>query len=155
VERFAEDYTTKTKIWLDQRFKMTDEEGIYLTHQNAYGLRDRHIEDHRVLRYTITFQLMKSLSHLEFETLLDVGGAEGYTAALVQKILTNLQKFICYTKVLYNFFVSMWLMVTENIFQNLIMDKERLRKMGENALCLARYDATQKISERITKCLVN
>jgi UDP-N-acetylglucosamine--N-acetylmuramyl-(pentapeptide) pyrophosphoryl-undecaprenol N-acetylglucosamine transferase len=43
----------------------------------------------------------------------------------------------------------------ENIFQNLIMDKERLRKMGENALCLARYDAAQKISERITKCLVN
>ncbi len=74
------------KRWLDQRFKMTDEEGIYHAHQPIYGFRKGHSEPGTIVRYIITYQIMKALSHLKFTSLLDVGGAEGYKAALARSI---------------------------------------------------------------------
>ena len=79
-------YTAKTKAWLDKRYARTDEQGIYFAHQNIYGFRDPHIEEHSVKRYVITFQIIKALAHLRFENLIDVGGSEGYTASLAAKI---------------------------------------------------------------------
>ncbi len=74
------------KRWLDQRFKMTDEEDIYHAHQPIYGFRKGHSEPGTIVRYIITYQTMKALSHLKFTSLLDVGGAEGYKAALARSI---------------------------------------------------------------------
>ncbi len=81
-----DNYTTDTKNWLDDRFRRTDEEGIYFAHQPIYGFRDAHSEPDRAFRYIITYQIMKVLSHLTFDSLLDVGGAEGYKAALARSI---------------------------------------------------------------------
>ena len=79
-------YTKETKDWLDQRFLMTDGEGIYYAHQPIYGFRKGHCEPTFVERYIVTFHIMEALSHLEFDTLLDIGGAEGYKAAMVREI---------------------------------------------------------------------
>lgn len=43
----------------------------------------------------------------------------------------------------------------ENIFKTLISDKEQLKKMRDNALRIARFDAAEKIAERVTKCLAS
>lgn len=79
-------YTTDTQKWLDQRFQITDEEGIYFAHQPIYGFRRGHCEPGLIVRYIITYQIMRALSHLEFSSLLDVGGAEGYKSALARSI---------------------------------------------------------------------
>ncbi len=79
-------YTKETKDWLDQRFLMTDADGIYFAHQPIYGFRIGHCEPAFVERYIITFQIMRALSHLAFRSLLDIGGAEGYKSALVREI---------------------------------------------------------------------
>ena len=80
------DYTTDTMRWLDKRFKLTDESGIYFAHQPIYGFRKGHSEPGAVSRYMITYQIMKALSHLRFSSLLDVGGAEGYKSALARSL---------------------------------------------------------------------
>jgi len=43
----------------------------------------------------------------------------------------------------------------EAVFKNLIMDKERLKTMRENAARLAKYNANEVIAQRISKCLAN
>lgn len=84
-----DEYTKKTKAWLNERFKMCDEQGIYHAHQPIYGFQQGHCEQFQqflLSRYVPTYEIMKALSHLEFSCLLDVGGAEGYKAALVREI---------------------------------------------------------------------
>lgn len=79
-------YTEETQQWLDNRFRETSDEGIYFAHQPIYGFRDPNSERYIMNRYIITFQIMKALAHIKFETFLDVGGAEGYKAALVKTL---------------------------------------------------------------------
>lgn len=79
-------YTLKTKEWLDERFSSISEDGIYLSHQNIYGFGSPHIADGVVLKYAIVYNILKELSRIEFSSFLDVGGAEGYMAALVRKL---------------------------------------------------------------------
>ena len=81
-----DNYTNETKDWLDQRFRKTDRDGIYFAHQPIYGFRRGHSEPGIIVRYIITRQIMKALAHLKFNSLLDVGGAEGYKAALARSI---------------------------------------------------------------------
>ena len=81
-----DNYTNDTKNWLDQRYQKTDAEGIYFAHQPIYGFRKGHSEPGIIVRYIVTYQIMKALSHLKFTSLLDVGGAEGYKAALARSI---------------------------------------------------------------------
>lgn len=79
-------YTDETKAWLDRRFSETDAAGVYFAHQPIYGFREGHCEDNIMRRYIITYQIMNALGRLQFDSLLDVGGAEGYKAALVREI---------------------------------------------------------------------
>lgn len=79
-------YTQETKLWLDRRYKHHDEYGIYFAHQPIYGFLKGHCEPEIILRYIITFQIMNALSHLRFNSLLDVGGAEGYKAYIIKKL---------------------------------------------------------------------
>ncbi len=81
-----DDHTKEIREWLDRRFRMVDEQGIYLAHQPIYGFRKGHSEERLVERYVITLQIMKALSRIRFESLLDVGGAEGYKAALAREL---------------------------------------------------------------------
>jgi SAM-dependent methyltransferase len=82
-----DEYTKRTKAWLDEQFKLCDEEGIWIAHQPIYGFQKGHCQKAPPIgRYVPTYQIMKALSHIEFHSLLDVGGAEGYKAALVREI---------------------------------------------------------------------
>jgi len=79
-------YTQETKIWLDERFKKCDEHGIYFAHQPIYGFRKGSYKAGLFYEYFRIYQIMKALSHLEFNSLLDVGGAEGYKAHIAREI---------------------------------------------------------------------
>lgn len=79
-------YTEETKKWLDSRFRLTDANGIYLAHQPIYGFRRSPCEPDVMRRYIITYQILKALGQLQFSSLLDVGGAEGYKAALIRSV---------------------------------------------------------------------
>ena len=79
-------YTEDALGWLDRRFRETDGSGIYVAHQPIYGFRKGHSEPGTTLRYLITWNVMQALSHLRFGSLLDVGGAEGYKAALAREL---------------------------------------------------------------------
>lgn len=79
-------YTEELRDWLNNRFSLCDNNGVYFAHQPIYGFRQGPCEPGHISRYIITYRLLESLEHLEFESLLDVGGAEGYKAFLVRKI---------------------------------------------------------------------
>ena len=79
-------YTEETQNWLNDRFRQTDTSGVYIAHQPIYGFRQGHCEDMIMMRYIITYHIMNALGTLNFSSFLDVGGAEGYKAALVRKI---------------------------------------------------------------------
>ncbi len=81
-----DEYTLKTKLMLNERFKMVDEDGVYWAHQPVYGFRSGHEEAGRFDQYIRTYEIMRSLSHLDFKTLLDVGGAEGWKAFLAREL---------------------------------------------------------------------
>jgi ubiquinone/menaquinone biosynthesis C-methylase UbiE len=84
-----DDYTAKTKEWLEGRFSTADEAGIYVAHQPIYGFKKGHCDTGYLERYILTFQIMKALSSLKFNTLLDVGGAEGYKASLAAQMFAT------------------------------------------------------------------
>lgn len=80
------DYTIETMEWLDNRFRKTDSEGIYIAHQPIYGFRKGHCDPNITLKLMTTYQILNSLCHIEFSSLLDVGGAEGYKSALIRSL---------------------------------------------------------------------
>jgi ubiquinone/menaquinone biosynthesis C-methylase UbiE len=79
--------SAEIRRWLDDRFRMTDGEGIYLAHQPIYGFRQGHSERDSISMYTRTYHIINALSHLTFTSLLDVGSAEGYVAFTVGRLL--------------------------------------------------------------------
>jgi SAM-dependent methyltransferase len=81
-----DEYTKKTKNWLNEQFSEVTNEGIYIAHQPIYGFRKGYCADYIMNRYMISYHLMRALSHLHFTSLLDIGGAEGYKAALARSL---------------------------------------------------------------------
>lgn len=77
-------YTSKTKDWLDSRYKTTNENGVYISHQPIYGFRDINSESSHGMRYCITYHAVQILNKICFNSFLDVGGGEGYKSNLVQ-----------------------------------------------------------------------
>ncbi len=86
--RSRAEYQAETRRWLDQRFAAggVGADGIYVAHQPIYGFRGGHCEPNLFDRYVITWNLMQALADLRFDSLLDVGGAEGYKAALARHL---------------------------------------------------------------------
>jgi SAM-dependent methyltransferase len=82
----VDEYTATTRGWLDRRFRAVDADGIYRAHQPIYGFRRGPTEPGLVRRYTITWRILRALAGLDFETFADIGGAEGYKAALVREL---------------------------------------------------------------------
>lgn len=72
--------------WLDDEFSTVDAGGVYQAHQPIYGFRQGHCAGMVMMRYTITYQILRALARLKFKTFIDIGGAEGYKSALVKKI---------------------------------------------------------------------
>lgn len=82
-----DEYTKKQRTWLDKRFKAHDEHGVYIAHEPVYGFRVYPSEPGHICRYVISFQIMRMLAELDFDSLLDAGAAEGYNAYLVKRFL--------------------------------------------------------------------
>lgn len=84
-----DDYSAKTKDWLDERFKRVDPDGVYVAHQPIYGFRVGHCACARfaTANYTRTVAALNALSGCQVATLLDVGSAEGYTSFLAARLL--------------------------------------------------------------------
>lgn len=78
-------YTEATKSILDQIFNKTID-GIYFSHQPIYGYRSRYSAESNISRHMITKSILNAVNKFSFQTFLDVGGAEGYTAYLVREL---------------------------------------------------------------------
>lgn len=83
-----DNYTRSCREWLDQRFRLTDKDGFYLSHQPVYGFNptDSKLMQH-FNQYTLTYSILLTLSNYRFRTFLDVGSAEGYTANTIRRFL--------------------------------------------------------------------
>jgi hypothetical protein len=75
-----------TKAWLEERFRAVAADGVYCAHQPIYGFRTGPSERGSLRKYAITLATMRALARLDFGTFVDVGGAEGYKAALVRHL---------------------------------------------------------------------
>jgi SAM-dependent methyltransferase len=83
-------YTSDTQKWLDTRYRLATDDGFFFAHQNIYGFQSRFLltsmegrptayaEPGAVSRYVIFWNIIQALKMLQFDSVLDVGGAEGY-----------------------------------------------------------------------------
>lgn len=79
----ARKYTRETRAWLNKRFDLYDQDGVYIPNQPAYGFNAAAF---RLEEYARMFAVLKTLNRLPFETLLDVGSADGYGPALIRHL---------------------------------------------------------------------
>jgi SAM-dependent methyltransferase len=82
-----DDYTTKTRAYLEAQFERRTPDGVYFAHQPIYGFRTGHSEPWLFERYVRTLEILRALARLRFDTLLDVGAGEGYTAHAARELL--------------------------------------------------------------------
>lgn len=75
-----------TRRWLDRRFARGAADAPYFAHMPIYGLGHPSSEPHHARRFARALQILRRLARLDFETLLDVGGAEGFLAARARDI---------------------------------------------------------------------
>ena len=78
-------YTAEEKAMVDKRFSDTAD-GVYRSHQPIYGYKKWPCEWYFTGRYIPTLRIMKELSRLKCESMLDVGGAEGYKSYMARAL---------------------------------------------------------------------
>src|SRR5690349_2353540 len=78
-------HTIAAKAWLDRRYSRKAG-GDYLAHQPIYGIATGSAEPNAVLRFARSYHLIERLHSLDFDSVLDVGGGEGYLAALIRDL---------------------------------------------------------------------
>lgn len=79
-------YTRTTRAWLENRFRKKDDNGNYFAHMPIYGIGHPSGEGNHVARMCRFLRILRVLDGLEFGTLLDVGGAEGYLSHVVRSV---------------------------------------------------------------------
>jgi len=80
--------TRKNMEWLDFRYRQGLADGHYYAHEPVYGVGSPYSEPNHVLRLARTYSIMRRLAQMKFDTLLDVGGGEGYHASLAQQLFS-------------------------------------------------------------------
>ncbi|MGA2594177.1 MAG: class I SAM-dependent methyltransferase [Bryobacteraceae bacterium] len=75
--------TYRNREHLEQRFAR-DTKGGYAAHQPIWGYGQGTSESGHLARFARTLNLLRTISGLEIESFLDVGGAEGYMGTLVR-----------------------------------------------------------------------
>ncbi len=65
---------------------MVNDQGVYFGHQPIYGIGNPNSEPGHMVRFARTLQILKALDGLEFGSLLDVGGGEGFVAHLSHEV---------------------------------------------------------------------
>jgi SAM-dependent methyltransferase len=76
-------YTRDTRYWLNQRFDLFDAENVYVPNQAVYGFS---AEAFRLEEYARMFSILRLLNLLPFDSVLDVGSADGYMPALIRHL---------------------------------------------------------------------
>jgi SAM-dependent methyltransferase len=82
-----DEYTLRTKRWLDDRFSHGVAERRYVAHRPIYGFGVRPSERNHTFRLAVALSILKELNNLGGSSLADVGGGEGYVGALARRIL--------------------------------------------------------------------
>lgn len=80
------EHRQKTLEHLESYFATGVAEGLYRGHQPVYGFGGPSQCTHQVVFLARVQSILEKLNTLRFETLLDVGGGEGYIANLAQRI---------------------------------------------------------------------
>lgn len=82
-----DNYTRKTRDWLEERFRDRDEKGIYKSHAPIYGFNPEYMFLGLYKNnFTILKEIERATAYFEINNFLEVGCAEGYTAHLIEKI---------------------------------------------------------------------
>ena len=79
-------YTRITRNWLEHRFTRRSPAGVYYAHMPVYGYGQPDCETGHTGRLARALRMLRALDRLEFGSLLDVGGAEGFFATVVQRM---------------------------------------------------------------------
>lgn len=77
-------YTEHTTTWLDRRYSRVGPDGVYQAHMPIYGLDHPASEAGHAVRYAISYRILSVLNELEFDSVLAVGGGEGFLPHLVR-----------------------------------------------------------------------
>jgi len=79
-------HTRETAEWLDDRYRKRNPDGTYYAHEPIYGVSASYSEPNQARRLARTYSIFRRLAQIDFDTLLDVGGAEGYHANLARHL---------------------------------------------------------------------
>jgi len=74
--------------WVDSRYRWGVAGGRYHAHEPIYGAGSDCSEPNHALRLARTYAVFRRLAQMQFDTLLDVGGAEGYHANLARRLFS-------------------------------------------------------------------
>ncbi|UCC67250.1 MAG: S-layer homology domain-containing protein [Armatimonadota bacterium] len=83
-----DDRTRRNIRWLDGRYRCGVPGDLYYAHEPIYGAGCSYSEAFHAVRFARTYSLFRRLAQMEFGSLLDVGGAEGYHANLVRRLFS-------------------------------------------------------------------
>lgn len=81
-----DNYTKQTKEWLEHRFKQVDKDSVYFAHAPIYGYVKDHSERNITKRYDRAFKILTIINQLNFNSFLDIGGAEGFMTYNVRSL---------------------------------------------------------------------
>jgi SAM-dependent methyltransferase len=79
-------YTKITRDWLEQRFARRSPAGVYFAHMPVYGPGHPDAEGGHLRRYARILRILQALDGIAGQSLLDVGGAEGFVAQVAGSI---------------------------------------------------------------------
>lgn len=79
-------YTVEEKAMVEKRFS-DSVDGIYRAHQPIYGYKRGPCEWYFTGRYIPTLRILKELARMKVDSMLDVGGAEGYKSHIASNLL--------------------------------------------------------------------
>ena len=77
--------TSRAREWLERRYARRPD-GSYLAHQPIHGVSTASSEPHAFLRMARTLQILSVLAGRPFASAIDVGGGEGYLAAILRDL---------------------------------------------------------------------
>jgi SAM-dependent methyltransferase len=77
-------YEERVRRVLEARFAARDAAGVYCAHQPIYGYGHASSAPGHLMRFSLNHAILRVAAHLRFESVLDVGGAEGYLAHLLR-----------------------------------------------------------------------
>lgn len=78
--------TRESAEFLDGRYRLGVPQGRYFSHEPIYGIGSDYSEGEQTIKLARTYAVFRRLSQMRFDSLLDVGGAEGWHASLARVI---------------------------------------------------------------------